>query len=1579
MSTAFASAKAAQAKKAAGRDVDTSGMTEKEKEMEKLKQELSIDAHKILPDVLAEKYSSSLTQGLTSSQAKKNLEKYGENKLTPPPEDPEWLKFLHTQTGFFSLLLWAGGILCFISYSLRDERENLYLGIVLCFVVLATGIFEYFQERKSSDLMNSFKSLLPPKVNVVRDGKPAIVDSALLTPGDIVNIKAGDKIPADLRVVTCSADCKVDQASLTGEPDALKRRPAKTHDNPLETENLMFFGTLCPSGKATAMVVGVGDDTVMGRISRLATATDNVETPISKEIKHFVLIVSSVAIFLGVSFFTIGMVKDFVGTGTVNATTQLVFMIGIIVANVPEGLLATVTVCLTLTAKSMYKKNVLVKNLESVETLGSTTCICSDKTGTLTQNTMTVTNLALDGRIYEYKYANQEGKNIYPVVDLNTEDGDYTGTIVKVNDSIEGSVGEITGTSYDIEFDNAELGTERGWITQGMFVENGNTNPETWMEDTPDKKYAAGDKVTVRISSDTMNRMVRVCACCNNTVFVGDSQIVRARDAYTKGERLAIMRQCEVEGDEWPEGQTIPFRWVRENPQGSSNPFSYLTDQWKTAGDATESAMVRWVQDKPLFEDKSYEAVGAKKPKLPAERVKTSRSKEVIAYENSLPGVAKYREAYPICSVTENVSTENPKGTTRRWAIPFNSKNKFQVSVHKQNNDENSPALLLMKGGSDVVMRRCSHVMHNGQRVKFNDDLRQRYNDLNLALAKMGRRVLAAAELELGNDMPATWGGFNTETSVCNFPLGNSDDFVAARAAEMRKNNDEAKANGMEPPIAEADIKAFETNSSRGLTFIGLCALIDPHRPAVPGAVKKCHTAGIKVVMVTGDHPATAQAIAKEVNIIWEKQAATAADREEINLKKYGVKRLEDGDKRWSDTSVREAEDPFFAPAIVVAGHEFSADTPKATWDSIMSHSQIVFARTSPTQKLIIVEQFQKRGEVVAVTGDGVNDAPALKKADIGVAMGIMGTEVSKEAADMILLDDNFASIVRGVEEGRLIFDNLKKSIAYTLSSNIPEISPFLSFITVGIPLPLSTVLILCIDLGTDMVPAISMAWEHAEADIMRRAPRDQKVDRLVTKKLVCFAYLQIGVIQATAGFYSYMVVLQDYGYYSWTLPGLGADDNWGKQMLMCKTVGGVLRNEEGKYFHTLIDFADQAHGKEHFKLINQAFSEGYMFWDWNVAPGAPEGAVKGATERCVHVPRVLFNSASSGSAKWYDPSTFGSEATTFIGGSGRVNASLSDIKTTTDGRPLFTVNSIFALRRAGFIEYTPFAGRMSNYYVSAWNKFDTQADPASGKNGISLVTGFGSSYANSLHFLSQPVGYYVAPKQDVGEGTSIYSGIAAQFAESEAKDALFHLELKQELNKAFTKGVVDVPEYTTDTANLCTQWSMPDANTIESNHGVACNEAEWALADRMYSYKMGDKVYANIANRMMQKEALSYAQTSGFTTIIVVQWADLMICKTRWLSITHQGMKNGLMNFGLLFETILGTALCYVTFLNIALTTRPLRFTHWFPGMPFCILIFLYDEYRKYRMRTTTTESVDPVTQKITKKLGWVGRNTYY
>merc|ERR1711953_1256799 len=283
-------------------------------------------------------------------------------------------------------------------------------------------------------------------------------------------------------------------------------------------------------------------------------------------------------------------------------------------------------------------------------------------------------------------------------------------------------------------------------------------------------------------------------------------------------------------------------------------------------------------------------------------------------------------------------------------------------------------------------------------------------------------------------------------------------------------------------------------------------------------------SAGIKVIMVTGDHPITAHAIAKSVGIISDgnKTVEEIAKERGCDVK---------------DVDVREAN------AAVINGAMLRDCTDEDIDNYIRHHSEIVFARTSPQQKLIIVEGCQRAGHIVAVTGDGVNDSPALKKADIGIAMGISGSDVSKQAADMILLDDNFASIVTGVEEGRIIFDNLKKSIAYTLSSNIPEITPFLVYIVFAIPLPLGTVTILFIDLGTDLWPAISLAYEPAESDIMKRKPRNPRTDKLVNGRLINLVYGMIGIMQACAGFFTYFVVMGVNGWHPDRLMGLR--DEW--------------------------------------------------------------------------------------------------------------------------------------------------------------------------------------------------------------------------------------------------------------------------------------------------------------------------------------------------------------------------------------------------------------------------------------------------
>lgn len=393
---------------------------------------------------------------------------------------------------------------------------------------------------------------------------------------------------------------------------------------------------------------------------------------------------------------------------------------------------------------------------------------------------------------------------------------------------------------------------------------------------------------------------------------------------------------------------------------------------------------------------------------------------------------------------------------------------------------------MYLKGASERVWDKCSHVLKDGQDLPFTANEKKQVVDAQITFAKKGERILGFAK--------------------CHLPI------------EKYPANHVFKFNG----AYDLDIPMDQ------FVFLGLMSLVDPPRETVPDAVAKCKTAGIKVIMVTGDHQLTAASIARDIGIFEKgvRNSLEIFDEEGISM--------EDAQNR--------------ADAIVVNGDMLTEASkedeglPEAQkgkkLERWLKKKQIVFARTSPAQKLYIVKGCQGLGYTVAVTGDGVNDSPAIKQADIGIAMGITGTDVTKDSADMILMNDDFSAIILGIEEGRKIFDNLKKSIAYTLTSNIPEIIPFITFIVLQIPLPLSTVLILCVDLGTDIFPAVSFAYEEPELDIMTRMPR-QSHDHLVSGRLLCFAYLQMGMIQTCGGYVCYFMVMNDFGFPPATLIGL--------------------------------------------------------------------------------------------------------------------------------------------------------------------------------------------------------------------------------------------------------------------------------------------------------------------------------------------------------------------------------------------------------------------------------------------------------
>lgn len=850
-----------------------------------LAKQYETEDHILSPEQLVINHETHLENGLTNEKAQEKLETFGKNELTPPKEKHILVKFLlKLFFDIFNILLLAGFGGCIIAYIIlktsggNPTGENIYLAIALAAVVIITTIFGTYQEYSSGKKMKAFKNFLPQHVNVYRDGELVELLASEIVPGDILSIKAGDKIPADLRVIKASLDAKVDNSSITGESDPQLRGPDMTSKEPLETQNICFFGTLFVQGNALCMVINTGDNTLLGGIAKLTSSTNTETTPIGREIHHFVKLISIIAIILGLS---LGIAN---GLKTKNAIKTLVLIIGIIVANVPEGLLVTMTVSLTLASKEMSKKSVLVKNLECVETLGSTSVICSDKTGTLTINKMTVSHIYYDSKERE----------------INTHD-------------------QLKG-----EFDR---------------------------------------------NDETFKHFIRSATLCNNAKYNKDNIII---------------------------------------------------------GDASESALVKF------------------------------------ANPNIGQTIDEYRQ-----------SREKVHG------IPFNSKNKWQLSIHKDES-ENSTHIIVMKGAPERVLNFCDRVLVNGELKPFDEEARQQVQHGIDSFAKQGERVLGFCELELDKEA---------------FPEG-------------------FKFEGDSPEKANFPFKKDESN--KGFVFLGLAAMIDPPRPSVPQSVLKCQSAGIRVFMVTGDHPTTARAIATKVNII-------SPEEEVLDLNSLENPTLQDMENST-------------ATAIVITGaliNHFTNGTCNADdfWNKALHFMHIVFARTSPQHKLLIVEACQKRNAIVAVTGDGVNDSPALKKADIGIAMGVAGTDVAKEAADMILMDDNFSSIVNGVEEGRVLFDNLKKSIAYTLSSNIPEISPIMLKLFIGVPLPLKTIQILLIDLGTDMVPAISMAYERKEADIMSMSPRNPKTERLVTRHLIAYSYLLIGILQMFAGFFTYLVVFYFSGF----------------------------------------------------------------------------------------------------------------------------------------------------------------------------------------------------------------------------------------------------------------------------------------------------------------------------------------------------------------------------------------------------------------------------------------------------------------
>ncbi|MBT1173331.1 cation-transporting P-type ATPase [Bifidobacterium sp. MA2] len=416
--------------------------------------------------------------------------------------------------------------------------------------------------------------------------------------------------------------------------------------------------------------------------------------------------------------------------------------------------------------------------------------------------------------------------------------------------------------------------------------------------------------------------------------------------------------------------------------------------------------------------------------------------------------------------------------------LPFDSRRKRMTVIDRVPADGNAPAsgitsdgassadrlVAFTKGAPNEVVRLATRVRVGGRIEPMTDDLRERIMAANDAYADRGLRVLAVASRELDAD---------------------------ERAAALA---DAGPGPTGPDPVPAGAVALTPESIERDLTFVGLEAMVDPPRPEVAAAVDKCRSAGIRIIMITGDYGRTAMAIARRIGIV---------------------------------------EGPH---ARVISGPDLGAMTDAELTEAL--RGEVIFARMAPEQKLRVVSCLQNMGEIVATTGDGVNDAPALKKADVGVAMGVTGTDVAKEAADIILTDDNFASIVAAIEEGRAVYANIRRFLLYILNSNMPEAVPSAVYLFSGglIPLPLTTMQILTIDLGTDMLPALGLGTEPPEEGVMDQPPRDPH-ERLLNRHTLLKAFLWYGVLGTIASLVGYFLVNVMNGWPSVPLAGLA--DDW--------------------------------------------------------------------------------------------------------------------------------------------------------------------------------------------------------------------------------------------------------------------------------------------------------------------------------------------------------------------------------------------------------------------------------------------------
>ncbi|WP_296494581.1 cation-translocating P-type ATPase [Rhodoferax sp.] len=762
-------------------------------------------------------------EGLTTAAVAQRLATFGENKLDEAAVRPLWLKFVDQFKNFLVIVLLFAAGLAWIIGDLKDAA------VILIVVILNAGL-GFWQEHRAERTLAALKDMLAAHARVRRDAQVTEVAASQLVPGDIVLLEAGDRVPADGRLLVAH-NLEAEEAALTGESQAVNKHTGTldSADLPLgDRLNLLFMNTVLTRGRAELLVTDTGMRTEMGKLAGMIASAEEAQTPLQRQLDTLGKKLAAIAGAVVSVIFLIDFVRGLPWTEAAMTAVALA------VAAIPEGLPAVVTVTLAIGMWRMAKNRAILKKLSAVETLGSTTVICSDKTGTLTLNQMTA---------------------------------------------------------------------RAGWFADQRFTVHG-------------EGYRADGAIEAAANSDLRPYLLPMALCTDSRV--NDGQLV---------------------------------------------------------GDPTEGAL--WVLAQKGGVDPQTEQ--AQRPRI-AE-------------------------------------------------IPFDSTHKFMATFHHAGD----VVEMFIKGAPDVLLGRAARYLSPNGEQPIDSACRLRIEQENLAMAEQALRVLA----------------------------------VARRIIPAAEFN------------ATGDLMAWADD----ITFLGLAGLMDPPRAEAKDAIALCVEAGIQVKMITGDHKATAGAIARELGLR--------------------------GD--------------------VISGAELDA-LDDAALATCVNHTA-VFARVSPTHKVRIVRALKALGHVVAMTGDGVNDAPALKAADIGVAMGITGTAVTREAATLVLTDDNFATIVRAVKEGRVVYENIVKFVRFQLSTNIAAILTVLAATLLGWPAPFTAIHLLWINIIMDGPPAMTLGIEPARPGIMGDKPRSHRVQILDLRRLLRLVLYGLTMMVGTLFMFQHGLATQGQSY----------------------------------------------------------------------------------------------------------------------------------------------------------------------------------------------------------------------------------------------------------------------------------------------------------------------------------------------------------------------------------------------------------------------------------------------------------------